>query len=609
MSTNKTPNLNLHSWVGSDPIRRIEWNENFDKLDGEIGNVSNKLTGVLNVMEYGAVGDGVTDDYIAIQNAINAASGDCIVSIPYKETGYLIGETIKIPDNVTIVGNGTKLISKLKFPASGGSHPTCVFENVDSNNGNKNITIKGFVIDGQYSNGTWVGGSSVEQDNLLRFTKVDSLNLSDMQLTNFRNNKNTTSTPNTFYIAFFNDCSNLELNNFKITNIINTEGVRFIYCKNVNLNKFTAYNEQCWTPLHIVYCEGVTVKNLKITEDVGKPWDASTINVFSKNVLFDTCTVVGGKSVDIGDESGSGFVSENVTFVNCYIETTIGIDTTGSPTINNLYFSNNTLHPKQRGFSFSGHSIENLIIKNNTILGLDGNYEGVFFTTTGGASYKNINISDNTIDNVKTGIYFYFRGGQSVEDLFIKYNSITCSPLNGRLSLEGNSVGVHIYMYDIEVMPSSYLRNVFINNNKIDAEGGGITNRYVTPGSTTIDNRNYNINNNVLLSNGLSSERGIQLQGIKDISITNNKIFDLKGNNFITYCNNALLTLNTVKHKDIYAGTATWRIDNSNGFIIAKNNVRVGVIGSNHFYSQSGGNGFTDKIITENIPNSIDTGI
>ena len=37
MSTNKTENLGLHSWVRKDPFRMDEFNENFDKLDRAVG--------------------------------------------------------------------------------------------------------------------------------------------------------------------------------------------------------------------------------------------------------------------------------------------------------------------------------------------------------------------------------------------------------------------------------------------------------------------------------------------------------------------------------------------------------------------------------------------
>lgn len=37
MSSNKTSNLGLHSWVRSDPFKMDEFNDNFDKLDQAVG--------------------------------------------------------------------------------------------------------------------------------------------------------------------------------------------------------------------------------------------------------------------------------------------------------------------------------------------------------------------------------------------------------------------------------------------------------------------------------------------------------------------------------------------------------------------------------------------
>ena len=41
-STNKTPNLKMHSWVRTDPVVCEDFNDNFNKLDAAVGNL--KLT-------------------------------------------------------------------------------------------------------------------------------------------------------------------------------------------------------------------------------------------------------------------------------------------------------------------------------------------------------------------------------------------------------------------------------------------------------------------------------------------------------------------------------------------------------------------------------------
>ena len=43
MSASKTPNLQLHSWEASDNIKRVEFNENFTKVDEEIKKLKDEI--------------------------------------------------------------------------------------------------------------------------------------------------------------------------------------------------------------------------------------------------------------------------------------------------------------------------------------------------------------------------------------------------------------------------------------------------------------------------------------------------------------------------------------------------------------------------------------
>ena len=43
MSTNKTPNLNLHAWSKTDPVQLSEFNENFAALDAAIAPLQNQI--------------------------------------------------------------------------------------------------------------------------------------------------------------------------------------------------------------------------------------------------------------------------------------------------------------------------------------------------------------------------------------------------------------------------------------------------------------------------------------------------------------------------------------------------------------------------------------
>lgn len=67
--------------------------------------VQDKLEQYVCVKDFGAVGDGVTDDTTAIQNALNGAPG----AVYFPAGTYVINATIEVPKNVSIVGDGANV--------------------------------------------------------------------------------------------------------------------------------------------------------------------------------------------------------------------------------------------------------------------------------------------------------------------------------------------------------------------------------------------------------------------------------------------------------------------------------------------------------------------
>src|SRR5690554_7903813 len=96
MSSEKTPNLQLHRWQPSDYVLRTEFNDNFAKIDDHAKQVTERLAEIaVNVKSFGAIGDGIADDYQAIKDAvavINANGGGTLIFPPgtYKIDRYKI---------------------------------------------------------------------------------------------------------------------------------------------------------------------------------------------------------------------------------------------------------------------------------------------------------------------------------------------------------------------------------------------------------------------------------------------------------------------------------------------------------------------------------------
>ena len=129
--------------------------------------VQSKLRDVVSVKDFGAVGNGVTNDSVAIQNAINAAVGKQLF-LP-KGT-YLISSAISLPSNTNIVGEGWQSILYL---ASGAN--TKVLTNSDIVNGNNNIWLDSFAIDGNsagQSGGSYAVGIDFNYVNDFKINNV-----------------------------------------------------------------------------------------------------------------------------------------------------------------------------------------------------------------------------------------------------------------------------------------------------------------------------------------------------------------------------------------------------------------------------------------------------
>jgi hypothetical protein len=122
-----------------------------------VTNVEDKLAQYVSVKDFGAVGDGVTNDTVAIQAALDTALQVYVPAGTYMVSGLTLN------DNNCVVGAG---FQSTIFKLINGSNAS-VFDNANTVAGNPNIKLSNFSIDGNYTNQTSVVHGII-------FTKCDN---------------------------------------------------------------------------------------------------------------------------------------------------------------------------------------------------------------------------------------------------------------------------------------------------------------------------------------------------------------------------------------------------------------------------------------------------
>ncbi len=136
----------------------------------------------VSVMDYGAIGDGVHDDFAAFQNALSSGAEEIII----PQGIYAISETLQVPSDTSILADETaKIVMKPKTRRRRNHFLLC---NSDTENGNRNICICGGIWDG---NNTAKENEKpdIREENgfsgaVLNFVHVENLKLSHMVVAN-----------------------------------------------------------------------------------------------------------------------------------------------------------------------------------------------------------------------------------------------------------------------------------------------------------------------------------------------------------------------------------------------------------------------------------------
>lgn len=450
-----------------------------------------------NIMDYGAKGDGTTDDRAAIQAAFDACpdSGGTVF-VPHSDSGFQITNTLRQPSYVRLLGVGWG--SRIQM------HPDssrCILANADTVNGDTGIVVEGIYFDGAKSYSLF---SDRDSADCISFINVHRSSVQNCWVTRtdadgiaFRRSTDCKILNNTLW----------ELGEDGITVAGLGSGGNIVSGNHV-AGRDSSY-EAGGIPSGILCKSSEVVISSNVINDCGAAID---INNESGDTLREI-TVTGNlflnswaTTVSIAD--GVRLVIAENTFYDCEAE---GVFTWATdPVSHDINISNNTFY-SQGAIAIRAASGDNYVISGNVIVASD--------TTAILVAGDHVTVSGNRIDSVSAGYGIHLQSS--------RYSSVSAnlvSNVNKRgIYSEGGSGGEYATFTGNTVRlcggPGIYLLSTDFStlsgNISIDNDSAGIW----LQGSY-----NNEVIGNICTSPVDSQEYGVVLSGSSKNYISNNQL-------------------------------------------------------------------------------------
>lgn len=331
-SSGRVPN---EIWLPSGVLYKFILKTSSDVLIGTYDNLTSvpSINGQpANVTDFGAVGNGITDDTTAINNALTAVSLNNGGSLYFPSGTYMVSSIIQVPSNIKIFGDGAATIIKCKNAIARGV-PNGDAQGQSISLGS-NCSVANLVLDG----GDFDSGGIVvtHQSNVL----IENVTV--------QNTVDTTGCQ-AFQIASAN---NVQITNCFATKV--TQGVQGYLAKTLIIN--SCIFNLCVAGIFTAGCEYVTASNNVISNcsDVGLDFEGGT-----------KCTFTGNEVTRCNNGELSIFQDGTATGLGC----------------KNLSWIGNTVHRQSNYTQFDG-TIASVNTASGAILiaSLDADTENVVFS-------------------------------------------------------------------------------------------------------------------------------------------------------------------------------------------------------------------------------------
>jgi len=346
--------------------------------------VEAKLRESVSVKDFGAVGDGVTDDTAKIQAAVDAVSAAGGGTLLILAGTYLVSSSINVGSNIHIRGRGQIILD---------DNADCSVISINANS--SNVSIKDISIDGNRLNQTLetVGEESeyggIEIGNFCDQVLIDGCTITECYGYGIENN---------------NSPSNITITNNTIDGVDFYSGIRMSQAgtgTNIKVANNTVLN----------YRKGGIVGNdMNHAIITGNYIDAGTIGRGTQNA--DNITAYNATNIDI-------LVADNI----CKNSVNNGIHVAGTGVV----ISGNTVtNPTNRGIYVgattdvlnTGQSDE-VVVSSNTVRDTANTYEGIALVATSQGVVKN-----NTVSGHNYGVLLSSGAGASVSELIVVAGNI-----------------------------------------------------------------------------------------------------------------------------------------------------------------------------------------
>ena len=387
-----------------------------------VTNVETKLRESVSVKDYGALGDGVTNDLAAIQAAVDAMSNGSTIVFP--QGNYIINDSINFgsKSNITVVGKKAKIIQtgskKKSMYFSGGSY----------------IEVRGFHFYGKGSSDHDGGNVSAAVNGAaLWFDTCTALDIHDNFIENHAgghirsryNGSNSRFTNNRIVgigaaggIVYGDNNTDIGIDIREASGI---SGTKNIIIANNDIS------ETCFG-LFCNFCDGVVMSNNTIRNIIGQHgiYNNRCNNMVISNNTLDNIAIHGMKAQQLTSAGG--------VFYN-YSVTGNVINDAGSGIVFEVA-SGDPAVTYTEGVTITGNTITN--ITNNYGMSVD--------------ACRQLNIVGNTIDRTgDQGLYIRNSGQINVSQNYINLcgaNAIWCSDLYDDCVIDGNFIRDAVQNYN-----------------------------------------------------------------------------------------------------------------------------------------------------------------